>query len=320
MVMLFDCQMCDPPKEWLGKSAPTEFRMSAPQQGWCVCENCVERELYEEPFEKTHWATLETTKLHQPKSFSYVSYATTDKPGGPWTEIIPDGTRWPTKRNRPGRSEHCRRVLRITIPCCLEGCESEEAVVHLTENTVRKWGAGPLRVWEDDGSLWYESAYYECCGIEHSPDNGDEVEEWADRFCEAGGHECESCKDWFENKLYTSDPPRELKKAYLAMKADPSDWKNRQEYEGLAGYRRQRKHTQKPQIEATTSILDAFLGEDPTGCVRSGLTVGPPNTGYGSSDERCGFQLKRRDVEIPLLDSMGGGRFIGNGYMCDKHD
>ncbi|SVD79072.1 uncharacterized protein METZ01_LOCUS431926, partial [marine metagenome] len=125
MVMLFDCQMCDPPKEWLGKSAPTEFRMSAPQQGWCVCENCVERELYEEPFEKTHWATLETTKLHQPKSFSYVSYATTDKPGGPWTEIIPDGTRWPTKRNRPGRSEHCRRVLRITIPCCLEGCESE---------------------------------------------------------------------------------------------------------------------------------------------------------------------------------------------------
>ena len=146
------------------------------------------------------------------------------------------------------------------------------------------------------------------------------MEEWADSFCEAGGHECESCKDWFENKLYTSDPPRELKKAYLAMKADPSDWKNRQEYEGLAGYRRQRKHTQKPQIEATTSILDAFLGEDPTGCVRSGLTVGPPNTGYGSSDERCGFQLKRRDVEIPLPDSLGGGRFIGNGYMCDKHD
>ncbi len=318
MVMLFDCQMCDPPKEWLGKSAPTEFRMSAPQQGWCVCENCVERELYEEPFEKTHWATLETTKLHQPKSFSYVSYATTSKPGGPWTESYHNNRGRRFERKHPGRSEHCRRILRITIPCCLEGCENEEVVVHLTENTVRKWGAGPLRVWFERGALWYKSAYYECCGIEHPPDNGDEVEEWADRFCEAENHECESCKDWFENRIYTyAHADRQIKKAYLAMKANPSP-ENREEYEGLAMYRRQQRSTQEPQIAATTSILDAFLGEDPIGCVRSGIGVGP--TYSGPSHMSCGFQLKRRDVEIPLPDSMGGGRFIGNGYMCDKHD
>ena len=252
---------------------------------------------------------IETTVLSQPKSFSYVSYATTSEPSR---------TVWGSRSGEVNhRGEHCRRILRITIPCCLEGCENAEVVVHFTENTVRKWGAGPLRVWFERGSLWYESAYYECCGIEHPPDNGDELNEWLDRFCEAEGHECESCKYWFENLLYTHDEEL-LKSAYLAMKANPSP-ENREEYEGLAMYRRQQRSTQEPQIAATTSILDAFLGEDPTGCVRSGLTVGPPHDGYGSSDGRCGLQLKSRDIEIPLSDSMSG-EFIGNGYLCEEHD
>ncbi len=312
----FQCVMCA--QKWLPRTMPPDFILSQPQGGKGVCENCVGK-LYEEPFEKKDWKTLETTVLPQPKPFSYVSYATTSEPGGPWTESYQNNWGRRVVRKHPGRSEHCRRILRITIPCCLEGCENEEFVVHLTENTVRKWGAGPLRVWFERGSLWYESAYYECCGIEHLPDNGDDVEEWADKFCEAEGHECESCKYWFENKIYTyTDSDMRIKKAYLDMKANPSR-ENREEYEGLAMYRRQQRSTQEPQIAATTSILDAFLGEDPTGCVRSGLTVGPPHDGYGSSDRRCGLQLKRRDIEIPLPDSMSG-EFIGNGYLCEEHD
>ena len=308
----FQCVICS--EEWLQKSMPLDFILSQPQGGKGVCETCVEKKLYEEPFEKKDrmWDSedrihrIETTVLSQPKSFSYVSYATTSEPSSSW---------WHPRRNvpnYPGRGEHCRRILQITIPCCSDGCENEEVVVHFTENTVRRWGGRPLRVWFERGSLWYESAYYECCGIEHPPDNGDELEEWFDKFCEAEGHECESCKNWFENKLYTYDD-EDLKSAYLAMKADPSR-ENREEYERLAMYRRQKPSTQKPQIAETTSILDAFLGEDPIGCVRSGIGVGP--TYSGPSHMSCGFQLKRRDMEIPLP----GGRFIGNGYLCDKHD
>ncbi len=314
----FQCVVCA--QKWLPRSMPPDFKLSPPQGGKGVCEDCVGK-LYEEPFEKKDrmWDSedrihrIETTVLSQPKSFSYVSYATTSEPSSSW---------WHPRRNvpnYPGRGEHCRRILQITIPCCSDGCENEEVVVHFTENTVRRWGGRPLWVWFERGSLWYESAYYECCGIEHLPDNGDDVEEWADRFCEAEDHECESCKDWFENKIYTyAHADRQIKKAYLAMKANPSP-ENREEYEGLAMYRRQQRSTQEPQIAATTSILDAFFGEDPTGCVRSGLTVGPPHDGYGSSDGRCGLQLKSRDIEIPLPDSMSG-EFIGNGYLCEEHD
>ena len=313
----FQCVICL--EEWLQKSMPLDFILSQPQGGKGVCENCVEK-LYEEPFEKKHRKFnaeerhhyIKTTESPQPESFSYNCYATTSEPGGPWTESYYSGRRV-FERPMPARSKHCRRILRITIPCCAEECENVEVVVHLTENTVRGWGAGPLRVWFERGALWYKSAYYECCGIEHPPDNGDEVEEWRDRFCEAENHECESCKDWFENNLYTHEPEL-LKSAYLAMKANPSP-ENREEYEGLAMHLRRKWSTQKPQIAATTNILDAFLGEDPTGCIRSGLTVGPTNA--GESNGRCGFRgVKSRDIEIPL----SGGRFIGNGYLCEEHD
>ena len=308
-MQIFQCVFCD--EEWLPRSMPPDFILSQPQEGKGVCENCVGK-LDEEPFEKKHQEFnpedrnyyTKITELPQPESFSYNCYATTSEPS--------------YYMERRSDSKHCRRILRITIPCCLENCQNEEVIVHFTENTERRWGKGPLRVWFERGALLYKSAYYECCGIEHPPDNGDYVEEWRDRFCEAEGHECESCKDWFENKIYTyAGADGEIKKAYLAMKADPSR-ENRERYEGLAAYRRQKGHTQKAQIAATTSILDAFFGEDPTGCVRSGLTVGP-HDGYGSSDGRCGFQLKRRDIEIPLPDSMSG-EFIGNGYLCEEHD